>query len=93
MGYFTLSYGDTRTITLVWKVPAAASKVQSGWHYQYLIQRQAGAFWKLNLQISLPSCADITNKLGGLMPDGKQKAALTQPLTEDTNLGVDYACR
>ena len=93
MGYFELSYGDTRTITLVWKVPAAASKVQSGWHYQYLIQRQAGAFWKLNLQISLPSCAVITNKLGGLMPDGKQKAALTQPLTEDTNLGVDYACR
>ena len=62
MGYFTLSYGQTRTITLVWKVPAAASKVQSGWHYQYLVQRQAGALWKLNLQITLPSCAVITNK-------------------------------
>jgi Protein of unknown function (DUF4012) len=93
MGYFDLSYRQIRTINLIWKVPAAASKVKSGWHYQYLIQRQAGAYWKLNLQITLPSYAAINNKWGGLVSNTRQEVALTQPLTEDMNLGVDYASR
>jgi Protein of unknown function (DUF4012) len=93
MGYFTLSYGQILTITLIWKVPAAASKDQSGWHYQYLVQRQAGALWKLNLDVALPSCAAIPNKRGGLISNNKQEAALTRSLTEDMNLGVDYVCR
>jgi hypothetical protein len=93
MGYFELSYRHTQTITLVWKVPAAASKNQSGWHYHYLVQRQAGALWKLNLQIALPSCADIINKWGGLLSNNKQGATLMKSPTEDLNLGVDYACR
>lgn len=93
MGYFELSYGETRTITLEWKVPAAASRDQSSWHYQYLIQKQAGILWKLNLQIVTPSCATITNKLGGLISSNSQEATLTQTLAGDMNLGVYYACR
>ena len=91
-GFFTLSYKQTHTITLVWKVPAAASKDKS-WHYQYLIQRQAGAFWKLNLQVVLPSCATITNMHGGLISQFKQHERLMQTLNGDLNVGVDYACR
>jgi hypothetical protein len=93
MGYFDLTYRHTRTITLKWKVPEAAKKVQSGWHYQYLIQRQAGTLWKMNLQITLPSCAAITKKLGGLISNTRQEVALTQALTEDLNVGANYACR
>jgi hypothetical protein len=93
MGNFDLTYTHTRTITLVWKVPAAAKKDQSGWHYQYLIQRQAGALWKINVHIALPSCATLTNKWGGLMSNNRQEVALTQSLTEDLNVGADYACR
>ena len=93
MGYFTLSYRQTRTITFVWKVPAAANHDQSGWHYRYLVQRQAGTLWKMNLQITLPSCAAITKRWGGLMSKNKQEAALTQSLAEDINVGVDYVCR
>ena len=82
MGFFTLSYGQTRGVTLVWKVPAATSKDQNGWHYQYLIQRQAGVLWKLNLQITLPACAAVT-----------RDERLTQILDENLNVGIDYACK
>jgi hypothetical protein len=93
MGYFELSYGETHTITLEWKVPAAISKDQSSWHYQYLIQKQAGILWKLNLQIVTPSCATITHKWGELMSNGRQNTMLKQSLTEDMYLGVGYTCR
>ena len=93
MGFFTLSYGQTRTVTLVWKVPEAVSKDQSGWHYQYLIQRQAGVLWKQNLQVALPACATVTNKWGGLIPHNGQDERLTQTLDEDLNIGVEYACK
>jgi len=92
-GIFTLSYGQTHTITLRWNVPGAASRAQSGWHYQYLIQRQAGALWKLHLQVTLPSCSDVTNKRGGLISHTSQDERLTQTLAQDLNVGVDYACK
>jgi len=91
MGYFTLNYGQTGAITLVWKVPAAARKNQSGWHYQYTIQRQAGILRELNLQVVLPANASVTNKWGGLMPNNVQGEKLAQTLTEDINVGIGYA--
>ena len=91
-GFFTLSYGQTRTITLVWTVPTAATKDAKGWHYQYLLQRQAGTRWQLHLQMTLPSCAVMIGKSGGLLSSNKQVATLTQSLEEDMSLGVNYAC-
>ncbi len=92
-GFFTLSFGQTQTITFVWTVPGAAKKGAKGWDYQYLIQRQAGAQWTLHLQVMPPSCAGITSTQGGLVSDNNKKATtLTQPLTEDLNVGIDYAC-
>jgi Protein of unknown function (DUF4012) len=87
MGYFTLNYGQTGTITLVWKVPAAARKDASGWHYQYTVQRQAGILRELNLQVALPTNANVTGRWGGLTPNAK----LSQALTKDLNVGVSYA--
>lgn len=92
-GFFELAYGQTRTITLVWTVPRAASRDQNGWHYQYVIQRQAGILWKLNLRVGLPSCAAMIKMRGGLTANHGQQISLTQILTEDENLGVDYVCR
>lgn len=91
-GFFTLSFSQTRTITLVWTAPGAAKKDAKGWHYQYLIQRQAGAQWTLHLQVMLPSCAGITNTQGGLGSGNKKATMLTQPLTEDLNVGINYGC-
>ena len=92
-GFFTLTYGKKRTINLIWKVPGKAIKDAKGWHYQYLIQRQAGAQWTLHLQIMLPSCAAKTNIWGGLALANKQMATLIQPLVEDLTLGIDYTCK
>ncbi len=91
-GNFTLLYGQTHLITLVWHVPHAATNDSSGWHYQYLVQRQAGTQWTLHLLITLPSCALMTNRSGGLASSNKWTAALTQSLNEDMSVGVDYNC-
>ncbi len=91
-GSFTLLYGQTHVITLVWRVPHAATQDSSGWHYQYLLQRQAGAQWKVNLRVTLPSCVVMSNTWGGLASSSKQAATLTQSLNEDLNLGIDYNC-
>ena len=91
-GLFSLSYGQVNTITLVWMVPGAATKDSKGWHYQYLLQRQAGAQWELHLQVMLPSCAVTTNKSDGLVSSNRQVVTLSQALTEDLNVGVDYMC-
>src|SRR6266704_4169982 len=92
-GVFNLSYGQTLTITLDWKVPSVAKKDQHGWHYQYTIQKQAGIQWRLNLRVNLPSCSIATNKWQGLLSKHTQYGILTQSLNEDLNVGVDYACR
>ncbi len=91
-GFFTLAYGQTDTITLVWRVPGAAAKDAKGWHYQYLLQRQAGAQWMLHLQITLPSCGVMKNKWGGLASSNKQAVMLSQSLNKDLAVGADYVC-
>lgn len=92
IGYFSLYYGQTRVVTLVWTVPRVANHDAQGWHYQYLIQRQAGAQWRLHLQVTPPSCAVPIGAQGGLVVKGKQVTPLTQPLDQDMNLGVNYNC-
>ncbi len=82
----------TRTITLIWKVAGAVRKDAHGWHYEYLIQRQAGIQWKLHLQIALPSCAVMISKSSGLLSSNKQLVAFTQYLKEDMSLEANYAC-
>src|SRR5260221_3387177 len=91
-GFFTLAYGQTDTITLVWRAPGAATKDAKGWHYQYLLQRQAGAQRMLHLQITLPLCGVTIRKWGGPASTSTQGATLAQPLTVDVNAGIDYTC-
>lgn len=93
MGFFTLSFGQTNSITLDWKAPSAASKDQYGWHYHYMIQMQAGIVWKLNLEIRLPSCATVTNRSRGLVTQTGQNEKLSQILDGDLNVGIDYVCK
>jgi len=91
-GSFTLAYGQTDTITLTWTEKGIAKKDAAGWHYQYLIQRQAGTQWMLNVQVTLPSCVVRTQTSGGLISHNGQITTLTRSLTGDMNLGVDYSC-
>ena len=93
-GWFQLSYGQTRSITLTWMVPHAAKNDASGWHYHALIQRQAGAIRMLHLQIALPpSCAVLNSTGGAQLSSSKQGETLVQPLNENLNVSVDYTCR
>jgi len=91
-GRLTLLYGSTATLTFTWKVPNAAVHDARGWHYHYLIQKQAGVTWNVHVQVTLPSCASIIGKPIGLVAHGKQDLTLNQPLATDTDLEVDYTC-
>lgn len=91
-GFFTLKYGKTRTLSFTWQEPGAAKKNATGWHYQYLLQRQAGSHWNINVRLIVPSCATQISTSGGLTAQGKQVATFNQFLTKDTNLSADYRC-
>jgi len=90
-GHFSLTFGQSITITLVWTVPAAATKHANIWHYQYLIQRQAGVQWQLHLQVTLP-CVANNKQWEGLMPSNAQEAKLTQSLNGNLNVASAYSC-
>jgi hypothetical protein len=90
-GFFTLSYGQTRTITLTWTERGAARHDATGWHYRYLLQRQAGATWDVNGEIKLPPCATKASVQSNLRLNG-QAAAFDLSLTQDTILALDYTC-
>ncbi|HEV2655844.1 MAG TPA: DUF4012 domain-containing protein, partial [Ktedonobacteraceae bacterium] len=70
-GSFNLSYGQTLTVTLSWTEKGVAKHDAAGWHYQYLIQRQPGTSWMMNVGITLPSCAAQMHTTGGLVARGQ----------------------
>ena len=92
-GFFTLTFGQTRAITLVWSVPHAATKDARGWHYHDLIQKQAGDTWTLNLQVILPSCASNSHTSSGLVTKSGQPIKFSGSLNKDKSFGVDYTCK
>ena len=77
-GYFNVEYPQTGTITLTWSVAGAAKKDAHGWHYLYLIQRQAGAQQQMDLRVALPSCAAIVGKSTDVVLESKQQVHLVQ---------------
>lgn len=91
-GFFTLSYGQVLTISLTWKEMSVAKKNSTNWHYQYLIQHQAGSRWNISIQVKLPSCTEKMSTTGGFTAKSKQFADLSQSLTKDIDLNVDYSC-
>ncbi len=91
-GYFSVDYPSTGTITLTWSVTGAAKKDAHGWHYLYLIQRQAGAQQQMDLRVTLPSCAAIVGKSPGVLAESKQQAHFAQTLSQDTDISIDYMC-
>jgi serine/threonine protein kinase len=91
-GSFTLSQGQTNMITLTWTEKGVAKENAAGWHYQYLVQRQAGVTWMMNVQVKLPACVVKTRASGGLLTRNTSAATLKRSLTEDTHLSIDYSC-
>ncbi len=92
-GSFTLSYGQTRTISFVWKTSKTAMKNTSNWQYVDTVQKQAGTRWNFNLQVTLPSCAKINNMTHGMTNSGKENVLFSHNLSEDTNVTIDYFCK
>ena len=89
-GMFTLTFGQTQTITLTWTTHYTAKNSLNGWKYDFLVQRQAGTNWTLHLGVTLPTHAVIHSLAGGLKSSSKQTANLSSTLAENTNVEVTY---
>lgn len=91
-GFFTLTYGHTMTISLSWLAHNVTYKSTDGWHYQYVLQKQAGTQPKVQVQVQLPACATVRHTVGGMVARGQQGAVFTQAVDVNTSLGVGYSC-
>lgn len=91
-GFFTLTFGETHSITLDWREKGTVAHDRSGWHYRYLLQRQAGILRTVQLHITLPACANDIVPFNHELFVPRQSLVLNEPLTQDTTSGVDYGC-
>lgn len=91
-GMISLRYGQTQTVTLTWLRPHAATQQASGWRYQDFIQHQAGTRWQVHLHITLPACATVLDKQGGLVASNAHIMTLNRLMDEDFSVEVDYSC-
>lgn len=92
-GYMDVYIGQTGTVTLDWTVPHAATHDASGWHFDYLVQKQGGVTKPTDIEVALPSCASVFGLKGFVTPNAH--LASFKPaggLTRDENLAVDYTC-
>ena len=92
-GFFTLVYGQTRTITLTWANHSVAKDSSNQRQYHYLLQRQAGIQQIVVMQIVLPSCVLVVNKEHGLLSQSNNTEQFSGALTGDLNVGIDYTCK
>src|SRR5579875_1573394 len=91
-GFFTLTFGETHSITLDWLEKGTVAHDQSGWHYHLLLQRQAGILRTVQVHITLPVCANDIVPFNHELLVHQQSLALNEPLIQDTTSGVDYGC-
>jgi Protein of unknown function (DUF4012) len=89
-GFFTLVFGQTRIISLVWTSHGTAQRGVDGWQYHYLLQKQAGIQRKLSIQVTLPSCAATTSSSGGLVLSHNRIATLSESWIENLDVGLAY---
>jgi hypothetical protein len=82
----------TFTLSLSWTVPHAAVSTAGGWSYQYVVEKQAGITWPMNVALTLPSCARVLGSLQGFTTPTAQSAVVKEPLAEDVNLSLQYTC-
>jgi hypothetical protein len=90
-GLLLIPRGQNGVVTLTWTVPAAAIKNAQGWHYRYLLQRQAGAQQLLDLQVTFP-CVVVTTTGGLVVPQNRRVASLMTSVSENIYVGADYSC-
>lgn len=91
-GFFMLGFGQTRSITLLWMTPKVALHDAHGWHYQYLLQRQAGTQWTIHLQVTPSVCKHLTQISGGSVTDHSSITVPIQTVSGDINTTLDYTC-
>lgn len=91
-GEFLLGSEQAHAITVQWTEPDAVKRDSSGLHYRFLLQRQAGTQWQVDMQMKLPACAYSVRVGGGLQYEPAHGAALSQSLDQDLAPSVDYIC-
>jgi len=91
-GKMVVSYGTTTALTVDWTDANVATHDAAGWHYRYLLQKQSGVTYALDLKIALPACAQVAVPPSGFKATDAHTLTLApEPFTSDTNVALDYA--
>ena len=96
-GSVGVSYGQTSSYGLAWKVPGVVTHDSAGYHYHLIFQREAGIVWPLKVTVTLPTCATLTGApvTSGLTAQNSVFAqgdtvTITGPLTMDAQAQINY---
>lgn len=88
---FTLPFGQTHTVTLVWLAHNVTKKNATGWYYQDLIQRQAGILRTWQTQLTVPEGMQITQVMGATKQTAISAVRDAQTLSSNTLLTIAYS--
>jgi hypothetical protein len=90
---FRTWFATSKTVTTNWTTKAVATHDAAGWHYRYLLQKQAGVTFNLTLSVRLPDCAKLSSPLpSGFTMQGGHTVSFKQPFLNDLPLALDYTC-
>ncbi len=80
-GFFTLVYGQTRTLHFTWTVPTV---IHSGdRHYQYFIQHQARTSWHIHAQVA---CTGKTSGASGMTGTAPARQLVLDTIDSDVTI-------
>jgi hypothetical protein len=86
-------YGRVTTLTFDYTTPGAATQDATGWHYNYLLQKQAGVLFNYDLSVTLPSCANVTSSSPtGMFTPADKGLAAKGSLSTDLKMAINYTC-
>jgi Protein of unknown function (DUF4012) len=92
-GDFRTWFATTYSVTINWTTKTVATHDAAGWHYRYLLQRQAGVTFNLALSVRLPDCAKLAAPLpAGFTMQDAHTLSMKQPFQSDLPLAIDYTC-
>lgn len=92
-GYASIDYPQTKIIRLTWRVEHVATLYAQHWHYQELLQHQAGAQQNIDLHVTLQTCGTLVTSPAMVQENNQKSFYIVESLTQDKVLNINYKCR
>src|SRR5262249_62387310 len=92
-GFFFFSFPGVYNVTFEWTVPHAAVRDGKTWHYDYLIQHQAGWTRQYTLVVTVPAaCSALSAQPLAVKSAGAHSVHASFALARDEDEVFQYQC-